>query len=170
MKHKLVIIVAIVVITMVVFFAVKQLTTPNVLSKNEIVTQIEKSYQGEILSIVEKQKNYIASFTKEGSVFEVTIDSENGQFSHLTLVQKKNEEQSIEQTIETEPEENPSILTKQQAMDIALKEVPGELDSVEFEKTMDGGNYFVEIEQGDNEIIVQIHAITGKMLSIQYED
>lgn len=48
--------------------------------------------------------------------------------------------------------------------------MPGELDSVEFEKTMDGGNYFVEIEQGDNEIIVQIHAITGKMLSIQYED
>ena len=170
MKHKLGIIVAIVVLTMVVFFVVKQLTIPNVLSKNEIVTQIEKSYQGEILSIVEKQKNYIASFTKEGSVFEVTIDSENGQFSHLTLVQKKNEEQPIEQTIETEPEENPPILTKQQAIDIALKEVPGELDSVEFEKTTDGGNYFVEIEQGDNEIIVQIHAITGKMLSIQYED
>lgn len=170
MKHKLGVIVAIVVITMVVFFAVKQLTTPNVLSKNEIATQIEKSYQGEILSIVEEQKNYIASFTKEGSVFEVTIDSENGQFSHLTLVQKKNEEQPIEQTTETKPEENPSILTKQQAIDIALKEVPGELDSVEFEKTTDGGNYFVEIEQGDNEIIVQIHAITGKMLSIQYED
>ena len=170
MKHKVGLIVAIVVLTMVVLFAVKQLITPNVLSTSEITTQIEKSFHGEILSIVERPTNYIASFTKDGSVFEVTIDSESGQFSHLMLLQKNNEQQPNEQTTEPKPEENPSILTEQQATHIAIKEVPGELDSVDFEKTTDGGNYFIEIEQGDNEIIVQIHAITGKILSIQYED
>lgn len=170
MKHKIGVSIAVIAIAMVVFFAINQLTTPNVLSKNDITTQIEKSYQGDILSIVEEHKTYIASFTKEGSVFEVTIDRENGQFSHLTLVQKKSEEPPTEQTTEPKPEVKPAVLTEQQAIDIALKEVPGELDSVEFEKTTDGGNYFVEIEQGDNEIVVQIHAITGKLLSIQYED
>ena len=88
MKHKLGVSVAIIVIALVVFFAVNQLTTPNVLSKNDITTQIEKSYQGDILSIVEEHKTYIASFTKEGSVFEVTIDRENGQFSHLTTANR----------------------------------------------------------------------------------
>ena len=170
MKHKVGVSVAVIAIAMVVFFAVNQLTTPNVLSKNDITTQIKKSYQGDILSIVEEQKTYIASFKKQGSVFEVTIDRENGQFSHLTLVQKNIEEPPAEQTTEPKPEVKPSVLTEQQAIDIALKEVPGELDSVEFEITTDGGNYLIEIEQGDNEIVVQIHAITGKLLSIQYED
>ena len=169
MKHKVGLLVAIVVITMIVIVAVKQLITPNVLSKSEITAQIEESFHGEILSIVEKPSNYIASFTKDGSIFEVTIDRENGQLSHLMLVQQ-NSEQPNEQITEPKPVENPSVLTEQQAIDIALKEVPGALDSIEFEKTTDGGNYFVEIEQGDNEIIVQIHAITGKILSIQYED
>ena len=170
MKHKVGLLFAIVVITMIVIVAVKQLITPNVLSKSEITAQIEESFHGEILSIVEKPSNYIASFTKDGSIFEVTIDRENGQLSHLMLVQKNSEQQPNEQITEPKPEENPSVLTEQQAIDIALKEVPGELDSVEFEKTTNGGNYFIEIEQGDNEIIVQIHAITGKILSIQYED
>ena len=170
MKHKVGLLFAIVVITIVVIIAVKQLTTPNVLSKSEITAQIEESFHGEILSIVEKPSHYIASFTKDGSVFEVTIDSENGQFSNLMLVQKNEEAQLNEQVTEPNPETTPSVLTEQQAIDIALKEVTGALDSVEFEKTTDGGNYFIEIEQANNEIIVQIHAITGKILSIQYDD
>lgn len=170
MKHKVGLVVAVVVITMLVFFAVKQLTTPNVLSKSDITTQIEESFRGDILSIVEKPAHYIASFTKDGSVFELTIDREKGYFSQLTLVQKNSEAQPNEPITKPKPPANPSVLTEQQAIDIALKEVPGQLDSVEFEKTTDGGYYFIEIEQGDNEIIVQIHAITGKILSIQYED
>lgn len=140
------------------------------LSKDEITEQIEKSYHGDVLTIVEKSSQYIASFSKDGSVFEVTIDSENGQFSNLMLVQQNPEAQPNEQVTGPNSETTPSVLTEQQAIDIALQEVTGELDSVEFEKTTDGGNYFIEIEQADNEIIVQIHAITGKILSIQYDD
>lgn len=160
----------VVLITIVVIFAVKQLTSPNVLSIEDMTTQIEKSFNSDVLSIVANSDDYIASFNKDGSIFEVTVDGENGQFSNLTLVQKNSEPEPSTQNEQPKPEENLTVLTEQQASTIALQEVDGKLDSVDFENTTDGGNYFVEIEQDDKEITVQIHAITGKILSIQYDD
>lgn len=159
-----------ILITIFTVFAVKQLTTSKVLSKDEITTQVEKSFNGEILAIVQNSDHYIASFNKNGSIFEVTVDEEHGKFSNLKLVQKNSEQTSSTQNEQPKPEENLLILTEQQAIELALQEVNGKLDSVDFEKTTDGGNYFIEIEQGDEEIIVQIHAITGKILSIQFDD
>ena len=43
-----------IVMMLVVIISIKQLTTPNMLSKDEITEQIEKSYHGDVLTIVEK--------------------------------------------------------------------------------------------------------------------
>lgn len=187
----------------------KQLTTPHELTTKEISERIEQVYSAEIQTIVEQDDNFIASFNKNGSIFEVTIHAVTGQLSNLTLVhkkvdqsaktdqQKKNNhaevstekeppktDSTVQQPTKTVPntekvetqQPKPSkpattkpVLSQQQAIAIALKEVPGELDSVEFKSSADGGSYFIEIEQED-EVTVQIHAITGKILSIQYDD
>lgn len=77
--------------------------------------------------------------------------------------------------IQKEPPSPPTkpLLSEKQATAIALKEINGEVDSVDYEETPDGGYYFVEIELDDeeyDEAILQVHAVTGKILSIQYED
>ncbi|MEG0472949.1 MAG: PepSY domain-containing protein [Solibacillus sp.] len=65
------------------------------------------------------------------------------------------------------------LLSEAQATAIAFKEVNGKLDSIDYEETPDGGYYIIEIELDDeeyDEAILQVHAVTGKILSIQFED
>ena len=202
MKTKwIVLCIAIILIGFFITIAGKQLTTPHELSSNEMTAQIEQVYGAKVQTIVEQNDSFIASFNKNGSIFEVNVNAVTGQFSNLTLVHKKRK-QKIEPTEETPKTEQPitepkkeqptttapntetvetpqpkpakpaatkPLLSQQQAITIALKEVPGEIDSVEFEISADGGSYFIEIEQED-EVTVQVHAITGKILSIQYDD
>ena len=68
--------------------------------------------------------------------------------------------------------EAPTVLiSKNQAIKIALAQLKGEVDDVEFVQTSDGGHYLVEIEVDDEDdergdgAVYQIHAITGKVVS-----
>lgn len=201
----------VVLLTLVIGFfigiAVKQLTTPNEYSTAEMTAQVERVYSSKVQSLVEQKDQFVASFEKDKSIYEVKLNPVTGQLSDLLLVHRATEqvvtepstpEKSLEENEppqqstnpdlpdskpvakpniepkpkpETKPKPAPKpLLSEQQAINIALKEVSGELDSVDFENTSDGGHYFVEIEQEDDEVTVQVHAITGKILSIQYED
>lgn len=74
---------------------------------------------------------------------------------------------------ETLPKPTRPLLSEAQAKAIALKEIKGEVESVDYKETSDGGHYFIEIELENNdndEAYVKVHAVTGKILSIQYED
>lgn len=62
------------------------------------------------------------------------------------------------------------IITEQQAVQIALEQLKGEVDSVDFEETSEGGYYLVEIETQDDEATFQIHAVSGKVLSVTWDD
>gem|GEM_PF-6404984 len=66
------------------------------------------------------------------------------------------------------------LLTEQQAIQIALRQLKGEVDDVDFIKTTDGGYYLVEIEidvdDGPDEATYQIHAISGKIMSVTWDD
>ncbi|WP_313470607.1 PepSY domain-containing protein [Lysinibacillus sp.] len=55
-------------------------------------------------------------------------------------------------------------------MQIALGQLTGEVDSVDFEETAEGGYYLVEIETQDDEATFQIHAVSGEVLSITWDD
>lgn len=66
------------------------------------------------------------------------------------------------------------LLTEQQAIQIALRQLNGEVDDVDFVKTSEGGYYLVEIEidvdEGPDEATYQIHAISGKIMSVTWDD
>ncbi|WP_342513428.1 PepSY domain-containing protein [Sporosarcina sp. FSL K6-1522] len=62
------------------------------------------------------------------------------------------------------------LITKEQAIDIALGQLKGEVDYVTYEKTSDGGFYLIEIDGEDEEAEFQIHAISGKILSTVWDD
>lgn len=152
--------------------AVQELITPKTLTTKEMTTQVERVYSGSVQSLIKKSDYYVASFDKDGSIYEVSLNPLTGQFSNLHLI-FKNEAIVTKENLETNYSSNNKtqpFLTEHQAIEIALKEIPGEIDSIDYEKTADGGIYEIEVEQGKNEITIQIHAITGKILSIQYDD
>ena len=176
MKAKWIILcIAVLLIGFFITLTVKQLSTPHELNTNELEMKIKDIYNAEVQTLIKQKNYYVASFDKDGSIFEVNVNAVTGQFSDLKLIYK-NESKQAEQTNpdpsnQNQADENATkpLLSKEQAVDIALKEVPGEVDSVEFVKTAQGGVYFVEIEQEDD-VTVQVHAITGEIIVIKYDD
>lgn len=71
-------------------------------------------------------------------------------------------------------QQNTVIISEQQAIRIALSQLKGEVDDVDFVKTSEGGYYLVEIEidvdDGPDEATYQIHAISGKIMSVTWDD
>lgn len=68
-------------------------------------------------------------------------------------------------------EQPPRLLTETEAANIALQHIPGELDDVDLEQSHGVGYYLVEIElEDDREATVQIHAITGEIMSVTWDD
>lgn len=173
-----------------IFLAVQQLQTSATFTKEQMTAQVEKVYKGTVQSFVEKEDYYVASFEKNGSTYEVQIDPFNGEMSNMQAIfiadkpddTSKPYENAKPNTPtapsnntqkETPPEPNKPLLSAKQVKAIALKEFKGHVESVDFKATSDGGHYFIEIESTNedwDEVIVQVHAVTGKILSIQYED
>lgn len=167
--------IAVLLIGFFITLTVKQLSTPHELNTNELEMKIKDIYNAEVQTLIKQKNYYVASFDKDGSIFEVNVNAVTGQFSDLKLIYK-NQSKHDEQTNPDPSNQNQAaenatkpLLSKEQAVDIALKEVPGEVDSVEFVKTAQGGIYFVEIEQEDD-VTVQVHAITGEIIVIKYDD
>ena len=161
--------------------SIRELIIPNTLTTTEITTQVERVYNASVQSLIKKSDYYVASFNKDGNIYEVHLNPITGQFSNLQVIYQneanKTANTSNHEAIESEKLDEDThnietnvLLTEQQAIELALKEIPGEIDSVDFKETTDGGNYLIEIEQEKYEITIQIHAITGKILSIQYDD
>lgn len=69
------------------------------------------------------------------------------------------------------PMEPPQLLTAEEAEQRALEHIPGEVDDVDWKQVDGTGFYLVEIELPDGrEAVVQIHAITGEVMSVSWDD
>lgn len=161
-----------IVIFLMTFF-VQQLLSTTALTEQQMIAQIKKVYDGHVQSLVEKDDNFVASFEKNGSTYEVQINPYNGEFSNMEVIFLAEKNEQHDNPVQENLEETPykPLLSETEAVSIALKEIQGEIDDIDFKETTDGGNYFIEIEQdNEEEVIVQVHAITGKILSIQFKD
>ncbi|MFC5589448.1 PepSY domain-containing protein [Sporosarcina soli] len=78
--------------------------------------------------------------------------------------------------VPSKKEDKTVLISKNQAIKIALAQLKGEVDDVEFVPKSDGGYYLVEIEVDDDNdkrgdgAVYQIHAITGKIMNVTWED
>ncbi|HSI67988.1 MAG TPA: PepSY domain-containing protein [Planococcus sp. (in: firmicutes)] len=107
--------------------------------------------------------------------YEVTVDSGDQQ-SIVILSADTGEVQNVSTTLvgeevaeESEPER---VISRDEAVAIARTVLSGEVDDLEFHQTDDGGFYLVEIENDDTdqEVLVQIHAIRGEILTVEWDD
>lgn len=154
------------------------------------VELIEKT--GPARNIDEQQAEEIALGETEGKVeetvyskdlneYEVRVAGET-QRSILAISAETGEVRKIssEEIAEAEPDppaETPAaeperILSREEAVAIARQTLDGEVQEVEFIETADGGYYLVEIdnEASDQEATIQIHAIRGDTLTVDWDD
>ena len=177
--------------------AIRHITEDTSLSERQIASRVEALYGGVVDNTIKQDDVYIVTFSTEQATYEVTVDEVNGRFSHLTLIYEQptvvqddtNEGEETTPTADTakqpdsqvkpsDPakpntpatEPKPILLTEQQVLSIASAQFTGEIEDVDFENAADGGYYLVEIDTAEEEVTVQIHAITGKILSVSFDE
>lgn len=154
----------------------------------------KESGQVEGLEVVEKQKQGLtqteateaALAEADGRVKEVTYNKENDAYTveietaegitTILLSAASGEVTKITAAAnepQTPPESEPDrLITSEEAVEIAKQTLNGEVQDIEFEQTADGGYYLVEIEndETDQDVTVQIHAIRGETLAVEWDD
>lgn len=193
------IVLTIVVVIGVQYYIKAKGTEAATLSAEEIRSQIETVYDGEILAFDFQGDRFQATIAKDGGEYALEGDATNGNV--LSLVQTKettvvdapddqekqeSEEKDKEQggsTKENEQQEEKKVektsrITEKEAAEIGLAQLPegmvGEIDDVDFEKSDEGGYYFVEIDIDTDdeydEVTYQIHALTGEIIMTVWDD
>lgn len=110
------------------------------------------------------QEEYEVRLAGETGEKIVILSSVSGEIRKIT---------PVADTAEPEPAPEPDpVLTEAQAIEIAKQTLEGEVQEVTFTEDSDGGSYLVEIEndQLDKEVTVQIHAVRGETLTVEWDD
>lgn len=137
----------------------------------EIVTS---RYEGEVTSNGVNDEGYLITLQRDTGVYEITVDKKTARVKGVEQIEKSS---TADEAPEEPPEESPpeeeteTLLTEAEAEQIGLSEVSGEVDDVDYEQDGSTPFYLVEIEQEDGpEAVVQIHAITGDVMSVTWDD
>ncbi|WP_165843736.1 PepSY domain-containing protein [Planococcus halotolerans] len=131
-----------------------------------------KEVQGETeeINYVKEQNEYEVKIIGETEASIVSLSAETGEINKISKeeIGQSAPDQSQAET-PTEPER---IITRDEAVMIAKETLEGEVQEVEFTETQDGGYYLVEIENEatEQEATIQIHAIRGDTLSVDWDD
>jgi uncharacterized membrane protein YkoI len=109
------------------------------------------------------------------------MDQAEGKTEVPKPVVNKTSEQSKpagKQEKQQKPKKTAVLISEQQAMKIGMAQLPtgmiGEVDDVDFVESTNGGYYLVQIdidtEDDMDEVTYQIHAISGKVLTVTWDD
>lgn len=156
-------------------YAYNQIMTKTIFGEAEIKNRVESLFNGQVQSVTKIKDQYEVTFSKNDFLYEVSVDETEGTFSTISLIKEGTIKEPPKEEI---PEEKPTIeepevvkpLTEQQVIEIARSKFNGDVDEIEFVGTNDGGYYNVDIENAEDEATLQIHALTGKILTITYDD
>ncbi|MBP3038654.1 PepSY domain-containing protein [Bacillaceae bacterium Marseille-Q3522] len=132
----------------------------NIINEAEVREIIQQNGSGEIQSIrqvTENEKNMYRVNVKENeNITTLLVDAHSGNIISSTP----------EQTVQ------PAVrIGEQEAEEIALAEINGTVDNIELETINENLYYLVEINTvDDEEVEVAIHAITGEIESLSWEE
>ena len=139
----------------------------------EVREIIAKEQPGEIKAIEKKaelEKNYYYVTVKAGDLETIyKLQASSGEI--VDVVQNKLKPENPLETSPGPPVESVQPITEQQAIELALQRVEGVVEDVDFEEENGQYYYFVEVETSqEEEKIVQIHPISGEVITIVSED
>ncbi|MBT2581767.1 PepSY domain-containing protein [Planococcus sp. ISL-109] len=123
---------------------------------------------------VQKSNAYKIEMLSDTEKKTLVVSAEDGE---IMDVQKEPREIAADPedpaTAPEEPVAEPErIISKDTAIAIAKETLNGEVDDIEFVQTADGGYYLVEIDDDatDREAKIQIHAIRGETMTVEWDD
>lgn len=173
------------------YFAYNQLVTSTTLSKKDIENRIAALYSGNVQTMTKNGSQYNVTFSVEDYIYEVVVKEDYGTFEQLVLIKEGTPTADKPPALEVPEEPNeapdepvqkpepepaptkPERLTEQQVIAIAKKQAVGTFEDIDFYPNANGGYYIVEIENDNDDgedVTLQIHAITGKVLSVSFDD
>lgn len=119
----------------------------------------------EAIRYAEEANEYEVDITEGSTKKTVFVAADTGDVRKITDVAAEIPEP------EPAPEPEP-VLSREEAIAIAQETLAGEVQEVEFTETTDGGFYLIEIENEelDKEATVQIHAIRGETMTVEWDD
>lgn len=172
------------VISIIASLYVKTQPLANQISAKDAKDTVEQLYSGEVLSTTEKNNNFHLTLARSAGEYVVVLDRDSGEILSMTKTKTSpttDTGSTIDQgnkVVEEEPtepipsnEEIPSQITEQEAIKIALKQIPGTLEEIELEESNGISYYLVEIEGNDQqEATIQVHSITGEIMSVTWDD
>ncbi|KIL43267.1 PepSY domain-containing protein [Jeotgalibacillus campisalis] len=147
----------------------------NTVSAEEVQDKVEQQYKGEITAIERAGDRYLVSMTLETGSYELEVAQEDGTVIRMERLSKGAPEEepatSDDPQSESEEQEPNQPITRDQAVEIALKQVEGTVDDVDYENDEEGSYFLIEIERSDElEATVQVNAITGEIMSVSWDD
>jgi len=143
-------------------------------NKNVYLATVDAE-NGKVLSLIQT-KEVVEEELPIGSAEKDDVIDETENTEPLVQDKVQTGEATTEPKKPVAPESKPKtpttvLISEKQAIKIALAQLKGEVEDVEFVQTNDGGYYLVEIDDNkDEEMTFQIHAISGKILSVTRDD
>lgn len=126
---------------------------------DEIRALIKSLNKGTIQSITlqnqDDKQQYIVEVSNNQALKTIVVHAQTGEI----LSEKVQEQNAAESN-------NPVIITSEKAKQIALSQLKGSIEYVVYKESSDGGYYLVEVDGDNNEAVFQIHAVSGKVLSV----
>lgn len=113
----------------------------------------------------EKKDEFVVHIKDHKQLSIVVLSAKSGKVSSINQ-QLVATDEGIEQS------EFDRIITRNEAIKRAKKTLEGEVQDVDFEETEDGGYYLVEIEneETDQEATIQIHAVRGNTMTVEWDN
>jgi uncharacterized membrane protein YkoI len=128
------------------------------LTVKELKEKVLIEQKGDIVQFENKKDYYTAVVEHDSKHTTVKIHSVSGK-----IIEKS--------TTDIQTKNPPKRLSEKEAQEIALEQVPGNIDDIELEELNGQTYYLVEIEvDEDQEAVVQINAISGEVMTITRDD
>ncbi|WP_405107305.1 PepSY domain-containing protein [Paenibacillus sp. FSL K6-1217] len=155
------------------------------LSQDQAEQAVLSEYAGKVDSLKLQAGAYVAELQTEQGRYELKLDGVTGEILSIVLL-KHADEPAVQPTSAASPAPSggaaptrspaptpaaQSLVSEEEAVRLALLEVPGELDDVDTGIDAAGAFYLVEIHTSDGrEAVVQVNAISGKIMSVTWEE
>lgn len=138
----------------------KEAVKKSFLSEGQIRKHVTDYTHGEVESITLENTYYKVKVSNDSKIKNLTMDAYTGAIiSEMDTIKEMNK-----------PKDGEIHISEQQAIQIALQQLKGEVDSVEYKETTDGGYYLIEIETKEEEAVFQIHAVLGNIMSVTWDE
>ncbi|WP_377890468.1 PepSY domain-containing protein [Alkalihalobacillus sp. R86527] len=123
----------------------------------DVRSKLESQYNGKISSMKQTDDGYLMVLTRETGDYEFEVSEEGGRIIRMARIDSSSPEKSEQQ----------ELMTEDEARDVALERVSGSIDDIDYESSVTGSYFLVEIErENGKETTVQVNAITGEIMSV----